>query len=39
MTDYARIKEENSRLADAECAQRRGVYQHYPEVLQIELTD
>ena len=32
-------KEENSRLADAECAQRRGVYQHYPEVLQIELTD
>lgn len=39
MVEIDRIKERNQELADQECAAGLCRYTHYPEVLQIELTD
>lgn len=39
MADYREIKEKNRELAEAEIRQQRTSFSHYPDVLQIELTD
>ena len=36
---YYIIKEENTKLSEKEAGNKEQIYRHYPEVLQIELTD